>query len=334
MAVVAARVAGALAGQAVGDALGAPAEGLSAYDVIRRFQKIDDYFGGQGKFSTATRAGFMNLSAFLSKGASEESVVWAHEQLIQKNLTDEWLGGLNPHGRVVATGTSPEIGKYEPDLIPVMKRGDQASVGVELVAKLCPLGSWAASKGLSDNDLLALCKLVALPTHAFRPAILSAWVAAKIVKEVSVNHDAYSRSDDLYDRDGSLLCQVIEFCRKVEEKMTPEENAAGSISERLMYARARLQARCRMVEFASLNGHSRDVFEMTSFSVFCFMSRPEEFRSVVEAVGLGGRSSVRGAVIGAMIGAFAGAREIPPNLVRDVEGSNRILAMARGLTDG
>jgi ADP-ribosylglycohydrolase len=89
-----------------------------------------------------------------------------------------------------------------------------------------------------------------------------------------------------------------------------------------------------MIEFASLNGHSRDIFEMVSFSVFCFMGRPEEFKSVVDAVSLGGKSSVRGAAIGAMIGAFAGAREIPPNLVRDVEGSNRVLAMARDLTDG
>lgn len=312
MGIISARVAGALAGQAVGDALGAPANGLSAYDVTRRFQKIDDYFGKTGSFSSATRAGFMILSAFHSGGPTEESSVRAHEKLQARNVPERWTKTLDSDD-------------------PMMERGSPESLGAELAAKLCPLGAWAAATDKTDKELLVACKVAALPTHAFRPAILSAWVAAKVVKETVRNHDAYSRPSDLYDKEGSLLHQLIGFCREVEEKIP--ERTDDPMSERLAYARARLQGKCRVTEFAALNGHSRDVVELVSFCVFCFMNRPEDFGAVTEAIGLGGAASIRGAVLGAMIGAFAGVREIPPALVRDVEGSNRVLAMARGLTD-
>lgn len=315
-----ARVAGALAGQAVGDALGAPADGLSAYDVSIRFQKIDDYFGGRGRFSLATRLGYGLAFAF-RKGPTPEASQKAHEQVLVKipsESIDDWV----------------RLGIVADPKLPMLSRGHATSVGVEIVAKLCPLGAWAATvDDMDDNKLLMACKLAALPTHAFRPSILSSFVVVKIIKEVIRNHDAYSRSTDLFEKEGSLLHQVIEFCRGVEGKLPPEEMNAGSIAERLAYVRARLQGRCRPVEFATLNGHSRDVLEMVSFSVFCFMNRPEEFKAVIESIGFGGKAVVRGAILGAMIGAFTGVRDIPPALVRDVDGSNMVLALAKELTD-
>lgn len=314
-----ARVAGALAGQAVGDALGAPADGLSAYDIATRFQKIDDYFGGNGRFSLATRFGYGLAFAF-RKGPSPEASQKAHEQVLVKlpnESIEEWA----------------RLGIVADPKIPMMSRGHATSMGVEIVAKLCPLGAWSANVDMDDNQLLLACKLAALPTHAFRPSILSSFVIVKIIREVIRNHDAYSRSSDLFDKEGSLLHQVVEFCRSVEGKLSPEEMNAGSISERLAYTRARLQGRCRPVEFASLNGHSRDVMEMVTFSVFCFMNRPEEFKAVVESIGFGGKAVVRGAIMGAMIGAFAGIRDVPPSLVRDVDGSDRVLALAKELTN-
>ena len=317
------RFGGCLLGMAMGDAMGAPADGLPAFLVAKRFQQVDGFFGPSSKIG---RYGFA-ASLALTLGA---------------HVVEE--GGLCPAAVVRAhLAAMPRLPPPWPDVVSQLngKRleecGCQASMEAWSALKMVPVGLWASLRGLEDADLLRACRLACRPTHPGRACAVAGFVVAKVIKDCVRLGPDLNQTGELYYQPKSLLSRLVDACDAAESVMSPEERREDRMSWRLCHARSALQGEfCRtrlrrpmmLAEFAGMHGHSRDVHDAVGFSLFCFMRQPDDWAATVDAASMGGLASVNAALVGAMSGAFHGLSLLPKDTRDALENSGKILGLA------
>jgi len=316
------KISGCLLGMAIGDAMGRPANGLSPYDVLRRYQVIDGFYSPDpsdkkgekaGKYGELTRLGLILAGKLSAKGTDKDVILAAHQEALPM-LPASWVGPISAAQRDLQSDHG--LSSLDPDLVP----------------KMIPLGAWAARVPvMSDEDLLRACKAVAWPTHSSRPAILMGWMVAKAIREVIRNGDALSDRADLYEGDKSLLARMVGFCQRVEAGFKSHEVLDDRLSFRLEYVRMSLQAGKRTEELVGTFGNSRDVLEVVGFSLFCALKQPDDFQAICVAASKGGRASVNASLVGAICGAYVGTALFPKGMIEGVHNSARILALAESM---
>ena len=128
------RFAGCLLGLAVGDALGAPVDGMTYFQVMNTYHTPIDMFYPYGTFPagkyTCETLSCMNIVAAISDagGKLDETIAKAaHERIATRCLYDPSMGAKT------------------------------------LLAKVVPIGLMTAAYGLEDQELVSNCKSVALP---------------------------------------------------------------------------------------------------------------------------------------------------------------------------
>jgi ADP-ribosylglycohydrolase len=305
------RFKGAFLGLAFGDALGAPAEGMSPYDTQKRFQLIDGYMKhpsglAPGCYSAPTQLAMVVAKALADGGCKIDTAILAKVHLAAAAKNRGWhadtLSSIDRH----KSGT------------PYDQCGSASTDG-EFLPKAIPLGLVAAVKGIDDEPLMRGCNNVIGFTHKGASQPLAAFAIAKVVRECARRglDGASSLADpyELYQSDSSLFAKLVADVRSMEAK----ESAEGVVAERLQFARRSLQSGAKLDAFVGRNGNSRNFLEAMSFAVFCFM-RSSDDRNMVKAVASWGRASALNAgLVGAMQGSYSGVGFLRTDDINDME---------------
>lgn len=280
------RFVGCLLGLAVGDAVGAPYEGLKHTDIF--FQ-----FGTPDKLVTNPSGDTLYYTD------DTEMTIGVAETLAECGLIDE-----TRLCRAFADNYHPERG-YGPSarhVIEAMKGGGDWRT---LAATLLPGGSFGngaamrvAPVGLvfaeQPETLWEQARLSALPTHTHPLGIEGAQLLAFAVS-LALRATIFDRKAFWRELLSRATTEEFRWHISTATKLKPSDSLAGLGS--------------------TLHAHRSVVT-----AIACFAATPGDFEMVIgRAIGLGDDTDTVAAMAGTLVGAFAGVGAIPPGLLDKLE---------------
>jgi poly(ADP-ribose) glycohydrolase ARH3 len=280
------RFAGCLLGLAVGDALGAPYEGLTGLDIFFGFGPPDTIVknpSGDTLYYTDDTEMMIGVAETLSEcGTIDEA------RLV----------------RAFAENYHPErgYGRGARQIIERMRRGKDwrtlgrtifpgGSFGNGAAMRVAPVGLLFAG----DTDAVwRQAAASAIPTHTHPVGIEGAQVLALAVSLV-VRSATFDRATFFLTLLSRAATEEFRWHLGVAAKLRPGDPVSGLGS--------------------TLHAHRSVVT-----AIACFASAPGDFESAVGlAIGLGDDTDTLAAMTGALVGAFAGSAAIPPGLLEMLE---------------
>jgi poly(ADP-ribose) glycohydrolase ARH3 len=297
------RFAGCLLGLAVGDALGAPYEGLTGFDIYH---------------------GFGPPEAFVKNPSGEtlyytddtEMMIGVAETLAEAGTVDEAR-----LVRAFAENYHPERG-YGQGARKVIERMCRGKDWRTKAATIFPGGSFGngaamrvAPVGLvfahDPDEVWQQAEASALPTHTHPVGIEGAQVLALAVAHLTQT-DTFDRTAFYRTLRSRAVTEEFQWHLRVAAKLRPGDPVSGLGS--------------------TLHAHRSVVTALA-----CFANTPGDFEeSVGLAIGLGDDTDTVAAMTGALVGAFAGTAAIPPGLLAKLEdgpakGRSHVAALAAKL---
>lgn len=321
------RAKGALLGLAIGDALGAPFDGMAPYDIYQKFGTPDGYYDSLGSKRTCGQYTANTQLALLIAACVATNT----------SKTPDWRN-LFAGAHVKAIGNArdwDETTKNATDRFARTQKLDdcgEASTTGFFLPKAIPLGIWSAIKDVGDDGLVKGAASIASFSHKGMAQALALASIAMVVRDSLRRNiggkDKLPNPYILYQDEDSLFARVIQMCRKHE---TDDQK---SLAGRLDFARRKLQAQVSLKEFVGDNGNSCDVYEATPLSLFCFFKKYDDFGSISAAAARGGAASLNSCLVGGMVGSYAGTSFLADkkDMMDDLEESPRILALAEKLS--
>lgn len=291
------KYAGCLVGIAAGDAYGMPAADLSPYLVWSKFQQIDAFYPSKGR-PAGSYTGVTQL-------ALVEAVVLAKNE----GLPD------------------PEASKRA--LLDIAKQGKNRWGPNDYPLRCIPAGLVAAASPIPDKQLLANCIKTCSVSKRSKKEIIASFCLSWCAKELIRNGKAMSNVQELCLSDLSMMGRLVKMCQAIENKFDPLEE--DRLSKRLAYVRHKVDAGTSFEEMAGTLGNSWDVMESVPFSLFCFLQSSDDAGAIKQVATLGGAAPLNSAIVGGLIGAYTGARFMPTETRNLIEGSARIIAVAKKL---
>lgn len=285
------KFSGCLLGLAIGDALGAPADGLTFLQVISKFHAPIAMFypypaSKAGQYTRETAIA-MNLAMNAFKeGKYQESFVTE-----STSYNDAKLG-------------------YEPSM-----------GGRTAFSNVVPLGLASAALGSSLNEVAAACKTMSFPRMR-KTDTLATFLFAITIMEVIRNAEELKKPYELYDADKSLLARLIDICFACEQMLPADSLEPGEIalSEYLGYVRKKLMSmNFNLLSMNGALGVGTGFSESLSFALYAYLSAPDDFSTIPNAVSYGGPASLRGAMVGALVGATMGDSLLPSDMKDQVD---------------
>lgn len=294
------RFRGALLGLAVGDALGAPLEFLSANQVLIKLGKVDSMVGGgwlslrpgeatdDTSLALALTGSLVECMGFDAADLAKRYVAWFRKG--PKGIANTIRASL----AMIADGVGVETAAknaYEE------AGGETESNGT--IGRTAPIGLFLRRDA---RALVAASLAEARITHhdpkaGSGSAAVNLLVAGILAGETDKSALVARASDILFDDDQGALNVLPEFAGKAYEELRPSENVVDSLEVALW----------GFVKTASF----RD--------------------ALVTAVNFGGSSATIGAVTGALAGAYYGAAGIPAAWLASLADKNLVDQAARRL---
>lgn len=276
------RLAGTLLGVAVGDALGLPAEGLSARAIERRFGRLDRFrlFGRTGFVSDDTEQAALVAQSLVRSPRDLDGCVRAFRRALLA-----WFCRLPC---CVGRATVRSCGRIALGISPsgVRSAGNGSAMRAAIVGTFFH----------DDQDARrAFGRALAEVTHrddrAIEGALYVAELAAALVAEPGV-----------------ALTEAVKFARSVVGQPQLGENLDRAIALAARGAETR--------EAAIVCGTSGYVVHTVAFATFCFLRFGDDPRiALMEAVSAGGDTDSVGAVLGGWLGARHRQDGLPGELI-------------------
>jgi ADP-ribosylglycohydrolase len=318
----ASRVFGCLLGGAVGDALGAPVEFLSAAEIAARFGPggltgYEPAYGRRGAITDDTQLTLFTAEGLLrarnrtgeassgAVGAIHEAYLrWLHAQgePQDRDLLDGWL----LKQRALHNSRSPGIttlGALRSGRAGTLEEPLNDSKGCGGVTRVSPLG-------LLGPDAFDLGVRVSAITHGHPTAQLAAGVFASIVA-------ALIEGGDLPNAVASARDAVVPH--KAHREVLAALDGAHDLA--------------RSDPDAALDrlGTGWVAEEALAIALFCALSAKDFSSGVLRAVNHGGESNSTGAITGSLLGAMLGREAIPAGWVAELEARGVIEQVAADL---
>src|SRR5579883_118387 len=299
------RFAGCLLGLAVGDAIGAPYEGLTHADIFFQFgspEKLVKNPSDDTLFYTDDTEMMIGVAETLAEcGRIEE------EQLCQAFVTNyhpERGYGQGARRVIEAMARGKDYRTLAATIFPGGSFGNGAAM------RVAPVGLSFAD---SPDELWEQARLSALPTHThplgIEGAQLLAFAIAWVLNVTSFDRKAFYRA--LLER---AATEEFRWHLSMAAKLKPSDSLAGLGS--------------------TLHAHRSVVT-----AIACFAATPGDFEMVASrAIGLGDDTDTVAAMAGALVGAFAGHSAIPSGFIAKLEdgpakGKTHITELARKLVE-
>ncbi len=319
------RIRGCLLGLAIGDALGAPLEGLSAQQIRAHYGQVDDFVDGSrawkkkpyrwrmpGLYSDDTQQALALCDVLLECG-----------RIDPHRLAAIYLGLANPKGSYM--GAHRGVGRSFRQVLADLERGvsprhpGQLSAGIGAAMRIAPV---ALYHGTNEREAIFESVIAAsLMTHRDVRSLAGALAVAHAARHLM---DGDPREPSLLFRIAADVARdedlLVERCPDV----TSMARHRRSLSRAVAHAESLLdlpreRAHAALVEEANRHGASPVCKRPTmGFPPACIptclyvLLTTDSFEeAAIEVVNMGGDADSSGAILGALAGAFYGADAIP-----------------------
>jgi ADP-ribosyl-[dinitrogen reductase] hydrolase len=303
-------VLGTLVGGAVGDAMGAPFEGLwpesisTAASLASSFHEYHGY--PRGQYTDDTQLTLATIQSIVDQ--QEVSV-----PDIARNIAELWRhqSVIGPGGactqaaeRYIATGDFRGMGACE------------GNAGNGTAMRTAALGLWFFEDHAS---LISVVADVSRITHQDSRSVAGGVAIAKAASLLSLHNDTQA---------GVFCGQLADACRSINAELAdlllqlPTEIGSPHVLDFLANSGQRSPEFDRPII-------SPFVIPTVLASIYSILTNPGSWiDAVTSAIRLGGDVDTLGAIVGALAGARHGLDAIPKNLVRDLQSSHDIQILA------
>jgi ADP-ribosyl-[dinitrogen reductase] hydrolase len=339
------RVRGCLLGLAVGDALGAPLEGLSCQQIKAHYGRVRNYVDGVQAWKRKPYR--WRLRGLYSDDTQQAlalcDILIDHQRVDQARLADLYLGLATPKGSFV--GAHRGIGRSFRQVLAALERGvpprltGQSTAGIGAAMRIAPVplyfgeeleplfDSVMAASLMTHRDIRSLSGALAV-SHAIRrlsageprdPSLML-WVASDVVK-------AEKRIASEY---GDVVIQISNHARSLSRAIAHVESLLDSPRDRALAA---------LVDEANRHGAEPACKGPTQgfppacipTCLYLLLTTDSFEEAVIDVVNLGGDADTAGAILGAMAGAYYGADAIPKRWLDGLQNREGIEARALAL---
>ncbi len=341
------RVRGCLLGMAIGDALGAPLEGLGAQQIRAHYQLVTDYVDGARAWKKKPYR--WRLPGLYSDDTQQAlvlcDVLLEHGRIDLGRLAALYLELASPEGGYA--GAHRGVGRSFRQVLADLKRGvppdqtGQTSAGIGAAMRIAPLALYFADEPDAMHEAVMAASLM---THRDVRSLSGALAVAHAVRRLTAGAG----------RDPSFLFRVAADVARAEDRIAAE--AAGSVVSLESHARSLSQAIARteplldipreralaaLAEEANRHGAEPACKRATmGFPPACIpaclylLLTTESFEeALIEVVNLGGDADSTGAILGALAGAHFGAKSIPDRWLEGLQNREGIEARALALAN-
>ena len=293
---------GALVGCAVGDALGAPVEGLPPEEIARRYGRVTDYVDerfGAGRVTGDTQMTVALAQSIMETGRYDREHV-ARVLGRWMKASDDGVKEARGVGEACATACRRLYQGTDPD------RSGVPSAGCGAATRAGPVGLRYYT---DPDDLKKSVVGQATMTHTDPAAVAGAVAVAMAVARGITDEGRLDRR--------SFIGAISESVRDIDAAM------AGKIFCLVDFLAAGPD------DGFDFTGNGGYVMETVPGALFAFLRSPYDFEeTVVTAVNAGGDSGSLGAMAGVVSGAFNGLAAIPDRLKDPLEGRDYIESVA------
>ena len=341
------RVRGCLLGLAIGDALGAPLEGLGAQQIRAHYTLVSDYVDGARAWK---KKPYRWRLPGLYTDDTQQALALADTVLARGRVDLDYLAAIyldmaTPEDGYA--GAHRGVGRSFRQVLAELRRGvppeatGQASAGIGAAMRIAPLALYFAD----DPDALHDAVLAAsLMTHRDIRSITGAVAVASAVRRVL----------DGEPRDASFVFRVAGDVLQAEKRISAEQgdrvasldphrhsmSQAIAHTERLLDV-PRERALASLVEEANRHGAEPVCRRPTmGFPPACiptclylFLTTDHFEDALIEVVNLGGDADSTGAILGAIAGAFHGVAAIPDRWLLGLQNRDGVDARACALAE-
>ncbi len=327
------RVLGAMLGKAVGDALGAPLEGLSAQQIHQHYGTVVDYVDGAaawkrkpyrwrlpGLYSDDTQQALVLTDVLLERGYLDADRVAAL-----------YLALATPPGTFV--GAHRGIGRSFRQVLKLLEEGasprdsGQISAGTGAAMRIAPVALFFEGR---PEALFQAVMTASLMTHRDCRSLTAALAVAFAIHRLADGAERragllFELANDVYKAEQALAAE--QDCRIVGLKTYPYSlSTAIAHVERLLEIPHRDRALAALVEEANRHGPSELCRRPTmGFApaliptcLYLLLTTDSFAEAITEAVNLGGDADTAGAILGAMAGAALRRGRDPRALARGI----------------
>jgi ADP-ribosylglycohydrolase len=339
------RARGSLLGMAIGDALGAPLEGLSAQQVRAHYGQVTDYVDGvrawrkksfrwrlEGLYTDDTQQALVLAECLRLHGRID--VAWvAATYLEMARPRGAYLGAHRSAGKTFRTVISDLEGGAAPD------RTGCPSAGIGAAMRIAPVGLFHAERPAEMLDAVLEASLL---THRDVRSLAGAVAVAAAVRRFL---EGAERTPSLLFH---LAHEVAEAERRMAERLGDRIAGVDAYGGAMSRAVARVeslleQPRDRayqaIMDQARRLGAEPDCRRPTmGFPPACIptclyllFTTDSLEEALVEVVNLGGDADTAGAILGALAGAHYGQAEIPERWLRGLRNAQGVALRAEAL---
>lgn len=341
------RARGCTVGQAIGDALGGPLEGLSRQQIQQCYGTVDDFVDGiaawrkkplrwrlKGLYSDDTQQALVLAQCLIECGRIEPKWV-ASMYLALASPKGGYLGahrGAGTSFRKVLIGLERGMGPLG---------AAQPSAGSTAASRIAPVGLFEHE---SDEAFLADVLSASRMTHCDQRSLAGAFAVASAVRMLAggaertpaflfhLAHQVSRAEDAIADRYGAEIQASIEHRHAISIAIAHVES---------LLERPRDQAYAAIMGEANRHGPENDCRRPTmGFATACIptclyvLLTTESFEdALVEIVNLGGDADTAGSILGAMAGALYGERAVPSRWLDAVRNREGLALRGQALVD-
>ncbi len=342
------RVRGCLLGLAIGDALGAPLEGLTMQQIKTHYGRVKNYVDGvqawkrkpyrwrlRGLYSDDTQQALAICDVLLELG-----------RIDQERLADHYLALATPKGAFL--GAYRGIGRTLRQVIIDLQHGvpprrcGQKSAGIGAAMRIAPValhfgenqpemvGSVLAASIMTHRDIRSLSGALTV-AHAIRrlaagaarePSMLL-WIAADVARDES---RIPRECGDLvigYDRHARALSRAIAHVESILD--LPRDRALAALVDEANRHGAEPICRRPTMGFPPA---------CIPTCLYLLLTTDSFEEALTEVINLGGDTDTAGAILGAMAGAHYGLAQIPRRWLDGLQNRAGIDARATALAQG
>jgi ADP-ribosylglycohydrolase len=336
-----------LLGLAVGDALGAPLEGLSAQQIRAHYGVVTDYVDGRQAWKRKPYR--WRLRGLYSDDTQQAlalcDVLLDYQRVDPERLAELYLALLNPRGTFF--GAHRGLGRSFRQVLDALERGvpahltGQPTAGIGAAMRIAPVPLYfgqevgpmfdaaIAASLMTHVDIRSLSGALAV-AHAIRrlaaggprdPSLLF-WVASDLVKDEDEIEASYGDVVINVDRFRRSLCRVIAHAESLLD--CPRERALAALVDEANRHGAVPTCKRPTMGFPPA---------CIPTCLYLLLSTDSFEEAVTEVINLGGDTDTAGAILGALAGAHYGAQAIPRRWLDGLQNregiETRAIALAR-----
>lgn len=346
------RIRGCLLGLAVGDALGAPLEGLTAQQIKTHYGRVKNYVDGVQAWK---RKPYRWRMRGLYSDDTQQALALAdnlleHGEVHQDRLVELYLAMAEPKGSFL--GVHRGIGRSFRQVLGDLQNGasprwsGQTKPGIGAAMRIAPA---ALHQGDDSDALFKAVMEASIPTHRDVRSLSGALAVAHGVRRLIAGEPGepslllwvaadVARDEAAMDRDyDDVVLALDEHGRAISKALAHAETVLEHPRDRAMAA---------LAEEANRHGAEPDCKRPTmGFPPACIpacfhtLLTTDGFEeAIIEIVNLGGDADTTGAILGALAGARYGVDAIPGRWLDGLQNREgievRALALAQRSTDG